>query len=433
MSTALLSLQRFEDYYLTGGDLYCIAENKIFRVHRYFFERESTYFKAELAQPVTPGAQRLGGSEDSAILLEGVRSDAFAKLLWVFYNPKYSLYDATVEDWSTILELAEKWGFAEVKNLCIRHLEKLEMLDVDRIVLYHTFNVDEKHLVPRYVALAERPELLTVEEGLQLGMQTVIALTRARECARNGASSGLRSPSPGTLSEKDLTEIIIDHFNIKEDEPAKPAGAFRPNSLPPLRALTAELQENHRARPTILVQCLASPLARNQSPLESPAIAVPAPGTRHLQELQLALSQTPQTPRQPTVFTVQAPTKRRIRRVERNPRIEDEESESEDSDREDSGYESETVKAATFFWEDGAEVDEEFTNSYEQVKFDADAIDQNRPQLTGVEDAAILPPVPPTRLLFVEVAGSYMPSDNEEDDEFFDSAEDPSDELVAFT
>ncbi|KAJ7188850.1 hypothetical protein C8R46DRAFT_1157700 [Mycena filopes] len=212
---AFVGLQRSEKYYIGGGDLYCIAENKLFRVHRYFFERESKYFKEQLAVPATPGAPRLGTADDSAILLDNVRSADFARLLWVFYNPKYSLYDATVDDWSTILELAHRWEFTEVKNLAIRELEKLEIPDIDRIVLYHKFAVDELFLVPRYAALCERPELLTVDEGLRLGMATVIALSRARECSRNGVASGARSPSPGTLGEKELAEIIKDHFNIK--------------------------------------------------------------------------------------------------------------------------------------------------------------------------------------------------------------------------
>ncbi|KAJ6593327.1 hypothetical protein B0H19DRAFT_918850, partial [Mycena capillaripes] len=213
-SESLLGLQRFERYYINGGDLYCIAENKMFRIHRYFFERESKFFKEQLAVPATPGAPRLG-SEDSAIILDNVRSEDFAKLLWVFYNPKYSLYDATVEDWSTILELAHRWEFAEVKSLAIRELEKLTMSDIDRIVLYRKFAVDESFLVPRYAALCERPELLTVEEGLQLGMEVVIPLSRARECARNQPASGGRSPSPASLGDKELADIIKDHFNIK--------------------------------------------------------------------------------------------------------------------------------------------------------------------------------------------------------------------------
>jgi hypothetical protein len=110
-------------------------------------------------------------------------------------------------------ELAWRWEFAEVKSLAVRGLEKLELPDIDRIVLYNKFAVDQSYLIPRYVALCERPELLTVEEGIRLGMETVIPLSRARKCARNQATSGGRSPSPATLGGTELTEIIKDHFN----------------------------------------------------------------------------------------------------------------------------------------------------------------------------------------------------------------------------
>ncbi|KAJ6627681.1 hypothetical protein B0H10DRAFT_1993723 [Mycena sp. CBHHK59/15] len=193
--------QHFDEFYLMGGDLYCLVENKIFRIHRYFFKREA-------GVPAMPGAPRIGTSDDNAIVLDNVRSTDFAKLLWVFYNPKYSLYDATVEDWSTILGLAHRWDFAEVKSLAVREIEKLQMPDIERIVLYHQLKVDEDYLIPHYAAVCVRPELLTVEEGLRLGMKIVIPLSRARECVRNVGANGSRSPSPTGLGTKKLDDII---------------------------------------------------------------------------------------------------------------------------------------------------------------------------------------------------------------------------------
>ncbi|CAK5281709.1 unnamed protein product [Mycena citricolor] len=233
-SDGLRGLQRFEEFYLPGGDLYCLVQNRMFRVHRYFFERESKYFEKELATPVAPGAQRLGSTDDSAIVLNDVRSDQFAKLLWVFYNPKYSLYEASVDDWAGILELAFRWQFGEVKKLAIRELEKLEMADIDRIVLYRKFQVDESLLIMNYVALAQRTELITLEEGQRLGMEVVIALSRARECLRNTACSGSQSPSPSTVTENDVREAVLHHFSVSPSEPTEstktPANTSTPNN-----------------------------------------------------------------------------------------------------------------------------------------------------------------------------------------------------------
>lgn len=63
------------------------VEHVQFRVHRYFFERESAVFRNQLTTPASPGATRQGSTESNAIVLENVRSADFAKFLWVFYNP----------------------------------------------------------------------------------------------------------------------------------------------------------------------------------------------------------------------------------------------------------------------------------------------------------------------------------------------------------
>ncbi|KAJ7433373.1 hypothetical protein B0H11DRAFT_2208921 [Mycena galericulata] len=103
--------------------------------------------------------------------------------------------------------------------------------------------VHQSYLIPRYVALCERPELLTVEEGIRLGMETVISLSRARECARNQATRGGRCLSPATLGGTELTEIIKDHFNTM----IASAQVFSPRQPPDPRENLRVLQSPLRA------------------------------------------------------------------------------------------------------------------------------------------------------------------------------------------
>ncbi|KAL0955732.1 hypothetical protein HGRIS_001949 [Hohenbuehelia grisea] len=216
------SLCRHEKYYLNGGDLHFVVEHVTFRVHRYFFERESPFFRGKLAAPASPGASLQGTEDSNAIVLSDVKAADFAMFLWVFYNPVYSLYDATVEEWCSILHLAADWEFNEVKNLCVRELEKLAMPDVDRVVIYHKYHVDRNLLIPRYAALCAREEPLTLPEGMKLGMETTLMISRARECARAlpRPDSGARSPTRAEVEPVVMTDIIKDVFNI---EPAKSA------------------------------------------------------------------------------------------------------------------------------------------------------------------------------------------------------------------
>ncbi|KAK0459130.1 uncharacterized protein EV420DRAFT_304722 [Desarmillaria tabescens] len=232
--SSFVALRHHDEYHLSGGDLFFLVEQYHFRVHRYFFERESTFFKHQLATPASPGEERQGTSEGTAIVLDHVTPAEFARFLWVFYNPsvvkcvfsrhpaltsnhsKYSLYDASVEDWAIILKLADRWCFPEVKNLAVRELEKHLMDDIDRIVVYQKYNVDKHLLIPRYAALCARTETLTLAEGIRLGMETALNIARARECARSPSVDGLRSPTSVALPSEEMHGIIVDLFSISE-------------------------------------------------------------------------------------------------------------------------------------------------------------------------------------------------------------------------
>jgi hypothetical protein len=133
------------------------------------------------------------------------------------------LYEAQIEDWSTILELASKWKFPEVKDLAIRELEKFPMSDVDRIVLYHKHNIDKSYLVPRYAALCSREQTLTCDEGLSLGMETALNIARVRECARSQfKEAGGRSPLPSEFKTDDMRTLIQELFGIPQTTPNEP-------------------------------------------------------------------------------------------------------------------------------------------------------------------------------------------------------------------
>lgn len=118
--------QRHEKYYISTGDVVFMVspylwgekncslrarslanksshepqvENVFFRVHRYFFERESAFFKDKFTGPASPGKEQAGTSDSNAILIQDIRkterakgySDITAKqfetFVWVFYNP----------------------------------------------------------------------------------------------------------------------------------------------------------------------------------------------------------------------------------------------------------------------------------------------------------------------------------------------------------
>jgi len=78
---------RNPDYYLQGGDVVFRVEHNLFRVHRYFFTRDSAYFREKLPHPPPPGEFTKGSSDNNPFYLEDALIVDFERLLWVFYNP----------------------------------------------------------------------------------------------------------------------------------------------------------------------------------------------------------------------------------------------------------------------------------------------------------------------------------------------------------
>jgi hypothetical protein len=158
---------------------------------------------------------------------------------------KYSLYNTTTEDWTIILDLAHRWVFSEVKSLAVRELEKLDLLDVDRVSIYHKYEIDKSLLIPRYAALCERESPLTLREGLQLGMETTLMIARAREYARaNPIPDGARSPRPAGIHPNEMTHFICEMFDVRLPETA-PSHQQEGTTTPPGMVMIAHFIATH--------------------------------------------------------------------------------------------------------------------------------------------------------------------------------------------
>uniref|UniRef100_A0A8H7Y8P3 BTB domain-containing protein n=1 Tax=Psilocybe cubensis TaxID=181762 RepID=A0A8H7Y8P3_PSICU len=281
---AILHVERHPQYYISGADLSILVEHIQFRVHRYFFERESKYFASKLAGPASPGQQPVGSSDSSAVVLEDLTASQFENFLWVFYNPRYSIYEAGADVWETILTLAERWSFPEVKSLSVRELEKKSLTDVKRIKLYHLNNVDRNILIPRYAALCEREEPLTLEEGLDLGMETTLMIAKGREEVRAARlPSGARSPLTPTVHGEDLRAVIRELFKIA---PKAESGAEEPEAATPIitGALTTTKPKTVTApaKPPVekpKIQTQTKTKAGNKKAAKGPQTAVPPSST----------------------------------------------------------------------------------------------------------------------------------------------------------
>jgi len=203
-----------KDYYLRGGDLNVLIGNHHYRIHSFFFYRESLVWRQMLdASP--DGGDHGTTDSPSPFTLDDVKSEDFERFLWVIYNPQYSLYDAPVETWLSILNLAHRWSFWNIKDLAIRELEKLNIEPIDKIVAYHEYKINKTLLIPAYIAMCKREKSLSLAEGTKLGMETVLRLADARERARQqAAESGIRSPTFDDFEDALMEDMIREVFGI---------------------------------------------------------------------------------------------------------------------------------------------------------------------------------------------------------------------------
>jgi len=214
---------RHAKYYIPGGDVVFRVENMLFRVHRYFFTRDSSFFREKLPHPPPPGEFSKGSSDNNPFILEDTLKQDFENLLWIFYNERYSIYEASVDEWSSILKLAHQWDFDEVKTFALRELEAQEIPALQKIILYHTHEIDRNLLQGAYTAITVRDEPISIEEGRVLGLETALRFAHAREIARAPPSNGKKSGTPRSpinLAGSELDALINRLFNLSLSDTA---------------------------------------------------------------------------------------------------------------------------------------------------------------------------------------------------------------------
>jgi len=207
------TMKRHEEYYLRDGNVCFVVENTVFRLHRYFFEKESDYFRDRLG-PSSQGDSE-DGSPDSPFIIHGIKSDDFAQFVWVWYNPRYSFSKQEKQTWLTILRLATLWRFGEIRKLAIRHLEKMKLEPIEKITTYKQYSVDNVLLLPSYVSLCTNGKLPSPEEGKILTMETVLRLASARERVLLRASElGCKTPTIASAPEDVVKAIVAELFDL---------------------------------------------------------------------------------------------------------------------------------------------------------------------------------------------------------------------------
>ncbi|KZP29666.1 hypothetical protein FIBSPDRAFT_815741 [Athelia psychrophila] len=157
-----------ERFCFPAENIYFLVQGVLYSVHRYFFERDSSSFVGQ------------GLSKQEPMVLANVSTHDFDLFLSILYPTSFGVYPAsTVEEWSGILHLADKWSFLSIRALAIAQIAPIAS-PIDKIVFGRLYGVNE-WLVSAYHAVCTRPDALTLEEGRRLGVDDVIRINAIRQ------------------------------------------------------------------------------------------------------------------------------------------------------------------------------------------------------------------------------------------------------------
>ncbi|KAH8110462.1 hypothetical protein DFH11DRAFT_1514284 [Phellopilus nigrolimitatus] len=175
--------QKSDRFWLEDGSVVILVERTLYDVHKSVLKSHSDFFKREIQEE--SGAQELAhGSRRNPIVLDVAKSE-FELLLTVIYPLAYdSRFDYTTSEWLTTLIISAKLKFVSIRKAASDHLYELFTV-VDRIRLGRKYSVPEWSL-PGYLVFCNREEPLSLEEGMELGMEDVIKISRAREMSMKG-------------------------------------------------------------------------------------------------------------------------------------------------------------------------------------------------------------------------------------------------------
>ncbi|KAJ7200744.1 hypothetical protein GGX14DRAFT_571756 [Mycena pura] len=154
------------------------VENILFRVHEYFLHRDAPVLRDMAHYEIAPNGP------EPIFHLDGVSSKDFEHLLWLYYNPAVTAYEAPKTTWFAILRLADRWEMESIKKIALGNLLRAADLDpFERIMLCERGDLSREQATEAYVSVCTREAPLTAEELRKLSTDVILIITSAREQA----------------------------------------------------------------------------------------------------------------------------------------------------------------------------------------------------------------------------------------------------------
>ncbi|KZP33825.1 hypothetical protein FIBSPDRAFT_1035808 [Athelia psychrophila] len=168
-------------FFLPTENIFFVVGNTLYSVPRSPFENHSSAFAGK------------GLTRDNPMVLEDVAAAHLDNLLSLLYPSEYGVYTTTsVQEWTSILHLAVRWGFESIKDLSIERLSPIAS-DIDKVVLGRQYAIDD-WLGDAYLAICSRQKCLSKEEGMRMEKEDIIEISAIRHQFGLGAPSKVALP-----------------------------------------------------------------------------------------------------------------------------------------------------------------------------------------------------------------------------------------------
>ncbi|KAJ7289177.1 hypothetical protein C8J57DRAFT_1164982 [Mycena rebaudengoi] len=214
-------------------------EDRIFKVPRHHFERNSEIFATTFTLPAADDVQAEGRSDANPFKLEGISSVDFERLLkvlyplWVYHSLSRDIPQILLmpkDDWISVLKLSTLWYFIDARDLAIRQLTSMSLGSVERILLSRQYDV-APWLRSGYTELARREEGISLGDAEKIGWKTTVQLYQTREVAIKSYQTGYRGHhvSSSRFEHADVEGTFREEFRQAELASAAYARPVRAN------------------------------------------------------------------------------------------------------------------------------------------------------------------------------------------------------------
>ncbi|KAF8636869.1 hypothetical protein AX16_010927 [Volvariella volvacea WC 439] len=173
-------------YFFEDGNLLIRVENVDFKIHRYFFMRDSIPFRelsenGVLGHIVDNGMDEIDAAEYvTPLVLEGLTSLDFERFLSVLYPTHFGQDEEnTAAYWASVLCVSSHLSFQSIRSLSADKLSHVAT-PIDKIALGRRYGILH-WLRDAYRAICTRQATLTKEEGRKIGVDEVIGIMEARQ------------------------------------------------------------------------------------------------------------------------------------------------------------------------------------------------------------------------------------------------------------